>query len=75
MRWQALITKNDNGYAVDFKNGDSPGICVYQEKDTATEIEDKNHIVEMFYDILEHFGEIGSKHDAKRLYIEYRAQK
>jgi len=52
--------------------GETNRYLVYQEK--AGVDENKEHIVEMFYDILEHFGEFGSKRDEKRLFVEWRKQ-
>jgi hypothetical protein len=71
--WKIEIEKYNNGYKVNFKGGDTKNSVVYQEKDEGLE-ENKEHIVEMLYDILEYFSEQGSKHDKKRLFIEWKLQ-
>lgn len=72
-KWQAIITSESNGFHVNFKGGDTNTSNVYQDKSDGVE-ENKEHIVEMLYDILEYFGELGSKHDKKRLRIEWKEQ-
>jgi hypothetical protein len=74
-KWQAIITKVNNGFTVEFKGGDKKDTACYQEKDIAmNEQDNKEHIVEMLYDILEYFGEEGTKHDEKRLRVEWGEQ-
>jgi hypothetical protein len=80
MNWYAKINAVENGFVVDYFDGEMEKKVVYQNLNTlggnlsSTET-DKTHIVDMFYEILEHFGEIGTKHDKKRLQISYKEQK
>jgi hypothetical protein len=77
MKWQALISKVNNGYKVDFIDGEGKKTFVYAEKDNvelSSNEEDKEHTVEMLWEILEFFAETGSKHDKKRINIEYKKQ-
>ena len=75
--WKAIIEKHNNGYKVDFKGGDISGSNVYEEKnpgDPMSSEGDKEHVVSMLWDILDYFGENGSKHDKKRICITYEDQ-
>jgi len=71
MKWQAVLSKIDNGFIVEYWDGEGRNKQVYQIKYTPEPEENKEHIVEMFYDLLEFYGEIGSKHDKKRLSIKW----
>ena len=77
MKWHADIVAVDNGFIVEYCDGEGKRKVVYQmsiaEEFSSVET-DKSHIVNMFYDILEHFGEQGSKHDKKRIKITYDKQ-
>ena len=72
--WSAKIIWLSNGYRVIYKDSDGMREFVYEQKETAASQEDKEHIVNMFYDIIDFFGEGGSKHDEKRLYVEWKKQ-
>ena len=77
MRWHADITSVDNGFIVDYFDGENKRKVVYQEKESdelSPNEKDKEHIVDMFYELLDFFGEIGSKHDKKRISITYEKQ-
>ena len=71
--WKVEIENLNNGFKVNFKGGDTNSSNVYQDKSDGLE-ENKEHIVEMLYDILEYFNELGTKHDKKRLSIEWKEQ-
>ena len=73
MKWQAIITKENNGYSLTLKGGDCEGTTtdVFQEKSDSSGGENKEHLVEMLYEVLDHFAEYGSKHDKKRLKVEW----
>ena len=80
MNWYAKINAVDNGFVVDYFDGETKKKVVYQlitndNDDLAPTETDKTHIVDMFYELLEFFGEQGSKHDKKRLQITYEEQK
>lgn len=79
MKWHADITSVDNGFVVDYCDGEGKRKVVYQEKDNAESIElhienDKEHVVNMLWDLIEFFGEAGGKHDKKRIKITYEKQ-
>ena len=79
MKWHADIQAVDNGFVVDYFDGEGKRKVVYQNLNTmggdlSTTETEKGHIVDMFYEILEHFGEQGSKHDKKRIKITYEKQ-
>ena len=78
MNWYAKINAVDNGFIVDYFDGETKKKVVYQLKtdgdDLSSTETDKEHIVEMFYELLQFFGEQGSKHDKKRLHITYDKQ-
>ena len=79
MKWHADITSVDNGFIIDYFDGEGKRKVVCQNMNTlggdlSTTETEKSHIVDMFYDILEHFGEQGSKHDKKRIRITYDKQ-
>jgi hypothetical protein len=73
MKWHADIQSVNNGFVVDYFNGEGKRKVVYQEKENSDLVEyeiDKSHIVDMFYDILDHFGVSGSRYDKKRISIK-----
>lgn len=71
-KWQVVITKVHNGFVVDYMGGDYPRTETYQDRTADNDTcQDKTHIVEMLYQILESFGDIGSKHDEKRIWVTY----
>ncbi len=74
MKWHADIQSVDNGFVVDYFDGEGKRKVVYQEKNEFAQEKDLSHIMDMFYDILGFFGESGSKHDKKRLKITYEEQ-
>lgn len=74
MKWQATITKENNGYSLTLKGGNAeePVTDVFQERvGIISDGENKEHLVEMLYEVLDHFGECGSKHDKKRIRVEW----
>lgn len=70
MKWQVIISKSDNGYTVVYE-GDNVYDKVYQEKNEDDET-NKDHILLMLYDLLEHFDETDSKHSKRRICICYK---
>ena len=73
MKWRVKIEKVDNGYIVDYAGGDWNTVKTYTDcTRDGDEILNKEHVVEMLWDILEYFAEGGSKHDKKRISIEWR---
>lgn len=74
MKWHADIQSVDNGFVVDYFDGEGKRKVVYEERDEFAQEKDKSHIIDMFYDILEFFGEQGSKHSKKRIKITYEEQ-
>jgi len=79
MKWFAKINSVDNGFIVDYFDGETKKKVVYQlktEEDLSTPTEtDKSHIVDMLWDLIEFFGEQGSKHDKKRINITYEERR
>ncbi len=71
-KWKIEIVKVHNGYQAKFSGGDSNEEKVYEDKTEDPQDLDREHIVDMFYDIIGHFGETGSKYDKKRLRVEYK---
>lgn len=74
MKWHADIAAVDNGFIVTFYDCDGARKVVYEEKenlDLPANENDKEHITNMLWDLLEFFGQSGSKHDRKRLTITY----
>lgn len=67
--WSVKIEKVTNGYKVSFSGENYSQ--VYEEKDEQDGT-NRDHIIEMLYDILEHFAELGSKYDKRRVYICYK---
>ena len=78
MKWQAIISKEHNGLTIKYVDAEGSYIQVYEEKEDnalgATE-NNKEHVVTMLYDLLDFFAECGSKHDKKRIIINYEKQK
>ncbi len=70
MKWHADIIAINNGFIVKYCDSEGVKRVCYEEKDDL----DKEHIVEMFYELLSFFGEQGSKHDKKRIKITYEKQ-
>jgi len=75
MKWQANVISIDNGFVVEYiEGGSKKKKIVYEEKEDGelypNEL-NKEHIMNMFYDLLEFFGNSGSKHDKKRIRITY----
>lgn len=77
MNWYAKINAVDNGFVIDYFDGEIKKKVVYEEKENndlmVNEI-DKEHIIEIFYDLLEFFGVSGNKYDKKRIKITYEKQ-
>lgn len=71
MSWEIKIGKSKNGYKVFFKDEEADCEMVYQEKSDMDET-DKDHVLTMLYDVLEYFGESGSKYDKRRIFLGYR---
>lgn len=71
--WKTEISKRDNGFLVDFSGGDVDTSKVFQQKENISEKEDNyEHYIEMFYDIMEYFGDFYSKHRTKNIVIKYQ---
>lgn len=70
MKWEAKIKKVNNGFVMTFNNGEGIQEEVYKEKDPNDET-NRDHVIDMLYDILEVFSEWGSKHDKRRIKIGY----
>jgi len=70
MDWNIKIEKTDNGYFLTCLDGEGSHKLVYKMKDEDDET-NRDHIIEMFYEILDFFGESGSKHDKRRIKICY----
>ena len=70
MKWKATIEKTDNGYILTCIGGEGTNQMVYKIKDEQDE-SNKDHVIDMFHDILEFFAEWGSKHDKRRIKICY----
>ena len=68
--WKVIIEKHNNGYKVDYRGGDINDSAVFEDKSGVEP--NKEHVVSMLYDILDYLDETGSKHDKKRLFIEWR---
>ena len=78
IKWKVLISKVNNGYKADYIDEEGKNSMVYAQKENSnlnSNEEDKEHTIEMLWDILEFFTETGSKHDKKRINIEYKNQK
>ena len=69
MKWKATIEKIDNGYIVTAIDGEGTRKIVFREKDE--DETNRDHVIEMFYDLMEFFAEGGSKHDKRRVTIGY----
>ena len=70
MKWDIKIKRVQNGYIMSYDNGDGVQEQVYKIKNEQDET-NKDHIIDLFYDILEVMGEWGSKHDKRRIKIGY----
>ena len=70
MKWKATIEKTDNGYILTGIDGEGIRKMVFKEKDEQDET-NRDHVIEMLYDLLEFFAEGGSKHDKRRITMGY----
>lgn len=70
MKYETKIEKTTNGFILTTISGSDKERFVYTEKDTNDET-NRDHLIEMLYDILDFFGEHGSKHDKRRIKICY----
>lgn len=71
--WYVKITKTGNGFLVEYMGGDNDMSMVYQEKESVHFNEENyEHYVEMFYEIMEYFGDFFSKHRKKNIDIKYQ---
>lgn len=69
-RWEARIEKVDNGFVLKERDVEVGWVTkTFQEK-TDNEI-DRDHFIELLWEIVSYFGEEGSKHDEKRFFIGY----
>lgn len=68
--WIAVVQKVDNGYTVKFRDEEIATKKVYEVKDNSDET-NRDHFLNMIYDLIEYFGEIGSKYDKRRIKICY----
>ena len=66
--WKMEIRKVGNGFICKYvpDGGEIEIEEVFEEK------QDKEHIIEMLWLVVDHFGELGSKHDEKRICIDYK---
>lgn len=67
-KWELTITKGDNGFVVKRLGH---GFSVFEDAPDSFDTKDcdKGGIISLLYDVLEHFGELGSKHDAHRVRV------
>jgi poly(A) polymerase Pap1 len=74
--WEAKIRKVDNGFVFSYEeestlNGETTLMLkreiLFEEN---VDEDNKDHVVNLLYQVLEHFGEEGSKHDKERIRIE-----
>lgn len=70
MDWKATIEKTDNGYILMALDGEGTRKMVFKIKDDNDET-NRDHVIEMLYELLEFFAEGGSKHDKRRITIGY----
>lgn len=76
MNWSIKITKAENGYVAVSDKDITDNIIesesmVFQQKDEEDET-NRDHVIDMFYWLLEYFAEQGSKHDKRRIEVGYR---
>jgi len=73
MNWEVDIEKVNNGYVCRWWEDNTEGEELVKQQVVFEEADTEHGIVECFqallYFITEHFGMIGSKHDAKRIRI------
>ncbi len=67
--WTVIITKVENGYILNFTNGEYPGKKVIQEKNI--EYAEKEALRETFYELIEYFRENFSKHNKSNIKIVF----
>ncbi len=71
--WKVEITKKDNGFLVNFSGGDCDINKVYEQIDSVHDIEESyEHYVNMFYEIMDYFGDFHSKHRKNNIEINYK---
>jgi len=61
---KVTINMVGNGYAVEMEEE----TVVFEENE---DTDNKDHVVRMLYNLLDIFGERGTKHDARRIKITY----
>ena len=71
-RWDARVERVDNGYIVYLSGDDdnSGSIAICEDDD----IDDLKSFESVLWELMEHFGKGGSKHDKERIHIS-RLQK
>ncbi len=75
------VERADNGYVIRYVDQDGEGesftrIIVFEETVKAGHPKcERGHAVEMLYEILDIFGNVGSKHDEHRVEITCKCQK
>ena len=62
-KWSVKLTKIDNGFIGEFIDSDVKQKRAYQDKDG------KSSIAECLMDMVEFFGEEGTRHDKERIHI------
>jgi len=70
--WFATIQKVGNGYIAKFKTDEIDTKAVYEMKDDTDET-NRDHLLTLLCDLIEHFGEGGSKYGKRRIYICYQS--
>ena len=70
--WFATIQGVDNGYIVKFKNEEIDSKVVYGIKNDSDET-NRDHFIKLLNDLIEYFGEGGSKYSKRRIHICYQS--
>ena len=66
-KWVATVEKTSNGFILTTSEKEK---LVFTQKNEGDEF-NKDHVIDMLYELLDNFGECGSKHDIRRLKICY----
>ena len=70
MKWEVKIESTSNGYILTTISDKDKEKFVYTEKDKNDET-NKDHLMEMLYDVIDFFGKSGNKYDKRRIKICY----
>lgn len=76
MDWKATIERADNGYIVRTQDEDAEGApmvntMVFNEKDPQDET-NNDHLLDALSEIINYFGESGSRYDKRRIHLCYQ---